>query len=298
MSWRMNWSHGKGGSTTRSAGTRLDINFEVQQQGLGDLAPFRGANDRGACGVSTRGGRANPPTQAPLRGAPPKPSPAFRPGLMRAFAPACGTVTRQIPGGAVPCTGALLRPPQRRADLMPMVAPYYSADMVRKLPDDGNRYETVRGELLVTPAPRAWHQELVGRCYESLRAYVRTQAVGHVLLSPADISWGPDTLVQPDVFVVNRAQARTWEWRHMTALLLAVEVLSPASARADRFSKRRLYQDVGVATYWIVDPDAQMVEIWTPGDVTPAVPAGTLVWHPAGATAPFEINLRELFREL
>jgi hypothetical protein len=37
---------------------------------------------------------------------------------------------------------------------MGMAAPtYFTADMVRALPDDGNRYETVHGELLVTPAP-------------------------------------------------------------------------------------------------------------------------------------------------
>jgi len=35
---------------------------------------------------------------------------------------------------------------------MPAIC-YYTADMVRELPDDGNRYETVHGELLVTPAP-------------------------------------------------------------------------------------------------------------------------------------------------
>jgi hypothetical protein len=53
-----------------------------------------------------------------------------------------------------------------------MAAPvYYTADMVRALPDAGNRYETVHGELLVTPAPRAWHQEIVIRILQELRAY-------------------------------------------------------------------------------------------------------------------------------
>ena len=40
---------------------------------------------------------------------------------------------------------------------MPL-ATYFSADAVRALPDDGNRYETVHGELLVTPAPGGFHQ--------------------------------------------------------------------------------------------------------------------------------------------
>jgi hypothetical protein len=56
----------------------------------------------------------------------------------------------------------LLRPRRRRDERMGMAAPiYYTADMVRAMPDDGNRYEVVYGELLVTPAPRLWHQALV-----------------------------------------------------------------------------------------------------------------------------------------
>lgn len=52
---------------------------------------------------------------------------------------------------------------------MGMAAPlYYTAEMVRALPDDGNRYETVHGELLVTPAPRPWHQEVVDRLRDVL----------------------------------------------------------------------------------------------------------------------------------
>ena len=64
---------------------------------------------------------------------------------------------------------------------MGMAAPiYYSAEMVRALPDDGNKYETVYGELLVTPAPRLWHEELVLRLLDALRPYTRAQGVGHV----------------------------------------------------------------------------------------------------------------------
>jgi hypothetical protein len=52
---------------------------------------------------------------------------------------------------------------------MGMAAPvYYTAEMVRALPEDGNRYEAVFGELLVTPAPRVWHQAIVSRLVEAL----------------------------------------------------------------------------------------------------------------------------------
>ena len=182
---------------------------------------------------------------------------------------------------------------------MGMVAPvYYTADMVRALPDDGNRYEVVHGELLVTPAPRAWHQEITLRIAELVRGYLRQQPIGHALFSPADISWTEDTLVQPDVFVVDLAEARTLDWRRMRHLLLAVEVLSPSSVRADRFTKRRLYQEVGVPVYWLVDGDARSIEVWTPDATTPVVERATVTWHSAGATEALVVGLRELFAPL
>jgi Uma2 family endonuclease len=182
---------------------------------------------------------------------------------------------------------------------MGMAAPtYYTADMVRALPDDGNRYELVHGELLVTPAPRAIHQRIAIRLAVALSGYLESHRVGEVLLSPADISWTDDTLVQPDVFVVELAEARTLDWARMKTLLLAVEVLSPSTARADRFSKRRLYQEVGVPTYWIVDPERRCVEVWTPEATFPSIEWEAVSWLPAGATEPLVVSLGELFKPI
>ncbi len=182
---------------------------------------------------------------------------------------------------------------------MGMAAPiYYTAEMVRALPNDGNRYEVVRGELLVTPAPRAWHQEVVFRLAMSLSEYVRQRRVGHLFCSPADISWGPDTLVQPDVFVVPLEQARTLDWAAMTNLLLVAEVLSPSSRRADRFTKRAEYQRRGVPLYWIVDPDERQVEVWTPPDSFPHFERERLRWQPGEPGVPFELELSPLFKPL
>ena len=175
---------------------------------------------------------------------------------------------------------------------------FHTADMVRALPDDGNRYETVHGELLVTPAPRLLHQEIVGRAYEALRIYLRRQPVGHAFISPADISWSPDTLVQPDVFVADLREARTMDWVNVKRLLLAVEVLSPSSTRADRFTKRRLYQEVGIPTYWVVNPDRCEVEVWTPESVFPATERERVIWKPEGAADEFVLELGELFRPI
>jgi Uma2 family endonuclease len=182
---------------------------------------------------------------------------------------------------------------------MGMAAPiYYTAEMVRALPDDGNRYEVVHGELLVTPAPRLWHQEIIGRLLRALGDYLDHEVVGHVLASPADISWGPDVLVQPDLFVARLDQVRTLDWTRVTDLLLAIEVLSPASTRADRFTKRRLYQEQRIPVYWAVDGDERTVEVWTPDARFPTVERERLTWRPAGVERPFTLALADLFRPI
>ena len=173
---------------------------------------------------------------------------------------------------------------------------YWTADMVRALPEDGNRYEVVYGELLVTPAPRTWHQTLVVRLTCLIEQYLQHNPAGSLLISPADISWGTDVLVQPDLFVVPVEQARTERWEQMRDLLLVIEVLSPSTSRHDRFTKRRRYQEAGVPLYWIVDGDGRQVEVWTPTDAFPSVERERLTWRPRRAGRPLDVELAELFR--
>ncbi len=182
---------------------------------------------------------------------------------------------------------------------MGMVKPlHYTADMVRDFPEDGNRYEVVRGELLVSPAPRLHHQTIVGRLHTALANHLRAHPAGALFMSPAEISWAPDVLLQPDLFVVPLAQARTGAWTGITDLLLAAEVLSPSSVRADRFTKRLEYQRNGVGLYWIVDADGEQVEVWTPTDHFPRIERERLVWRPVGAAAAFTLELTELFEPI
>lgn len=176
---------------------------------------------------------------------------------------------------------------------------YWTADRVRELPEDGNRHELVYGELLVTPAPRLWHQIVVSRLSVALDLYLRTYPVGHAFGLAADITWGrQDVLVQPDIFVARLEEVRSLDWEQLRTLLLIAEILSPSSLKHDRFTKRRRYQDARVPLYWIVDPDARQVEEWTPDDAFPRVERERLAWHPAGAGEPFTLALEELFRAI
>ena len=181
---------------------------------------------------------------------------------------------------------------------MPDTARRYTVSEVLAFPEDGNRYEVVHGELLLTPAPEARHQLVLAELHYALRDYLdRTGRAATAVFSPADITWDDETLVQPDLFVVPQAEVST-DWSTYKTLLLAVEILSPSSSRADRVIKQQLYQDQDVTTYWIVDLEAQVVEVWHPDDERPEIVTDVLRWCVAAGASELTIDLVSLFKDL
>jgi Uma2 family endonuclease len=179
---------------------------------------------------------------------------------------------------------------------MPKAKRQWSVVDLAELPDDGNRYEIIDGELFMTPSPSARHQDAVGRLYRLLADYLDGERAGHVYISPAEIVFSSRRAVQPDVFVAPLVGGRRpASFADVSRLLLAVEVLSPTTARADRVAKRTLFREVGVPEYWIVDLDARVIERSTPTDVRPELIIDRLVWLPEGANAPLVIELPDFF---
>ncbi|HXT16453.1 MAG TPA: Uma2 family endonuclease [Gemmatimonadaceae bacterium] len=87
--------------------------------------------------------------------------------------------------------------------------------------------------------------------------------------------------LQPDLLVVPNGELRKPS-DYIRHLRLAVEVLSPSSARYDRVKKRPVYQRNRVADYWIVDGWSRTFELWHPDDERPEVVSETLMWRPEG----------------
>jgi Uma2 family endonuclease len=182
---------------------------------------------------------------------------------------------------------------------MPTTETHWTVDMLHALPEDGQRYEIIDGELFVTPAPSADHQEAVGVLYERLRKYARTHPVGHVFFAPGAVEVRRDTEVEPDVFLsplVDGKRPRSWQAAGRP--LLVIEILSPSSARTDRIRKRKLYQDMGVPEYWIVDLDTRVIERWRPGDERPEILVTRIEWQPDAGHPPLVIQLEDYFREV
>lgn len=157
------------------------------------------------------------------------------------------------------------------------------------------RYELVDGELLVTPGPGTPHQRAVRHLLGALTTWLASHPVGEAFDSPFDVELEPETIVQPDVFVVPPGESKRLDaGPPARALSLVIEVLSPSSAYADRGPKRELYQR-HVPEYWIVDLDARLIECWRPGDSRPEILRSTAEWRPSGTTGAFALDLPELF---
>ena len=183
---------------------------------------------------------------------------------------------------------------------MPALSPrVWTREEVLALPDDGNRYELVDGELLVSPTPRPLHQIAVQELNAILRPYVSQHAVGMLMALPADLDLSSDQVVQPDLWVAAvpaGRQIRTWE--EVGIPVLVVEVLSPSTARFDRVTKRTRYQRSGVPVYWVVDLDARLVEIWTPSADRPEIAVAKLSWQASPSAPALEIDLPAFFKAI
>ena len=161
----------------------------------------------------------------------------------------------------------------------------------------GERWELVDGDVLVTPSPHWSHQRVVLQLAVRLNSYVRAHALGEVFTSPLDVRLEPGLVLQPDVLVVPAGELRNPS-DVVRRLLVAVETLSPSSARHDRVTKRPHYQRTRVPEYWIIDDRSQTIERWRPDDERPELLSETLVWDPPGAGEAFVLDLRAFFAEV
>ena len=132
---------------------------------------------------------------------------------------------------------------------------YYTAADLLDFPEDGNKYEVVHGELLVSPSPRRLHQRLV---VGSLLALERTsRPTARRGLPRRRRPSGEDSLVIPDLLVVDLGGRPAADWQLRSPPRCWSSRSSVRRARdEDRFTKRRLYQEVGIPLYWLVDADA------------------------------------------
>lgn len=165
-----------------------------------------------------------------------------------------------------------------------------------RLPDDGNRYEVVGGELFVTPSPAPRHQRIADELCYALKPYVREHALGTALALGTDVIRGEKDVVVPDVVVYPvTPDDLDGSWADMPRPILVAEIRSPTTWRRDVGAKREFYVSLGVPDYWIVDPDGRAVTVVRAGQTDERITA-ILRWHPGGAARALEIDVPTLLR--
>lgn len=130
------------------------------------------------------------------------------------------------------------------------------------LPESNAKVELVDGEVILSPSPDYWHQEVLSRICVALRLW----AGGHtnrvtVAQAPLDVRFAPGRILQPDAMVFLAPLRRDEPGPVDRVPELCIEVLSTDRAY-DRVTKRLVYAAAGVREYWVVDPNA-FVERWT-----------------------------------
>jgi Uma2 family endonuclease len=140
--------------------------------------------------------------------------------------------------------------------------PVISEEDFLRLPESTAKIELVDGEVIVSPSPTYWHQEVLGRIVVALRAWA-TKRKGPVTIgqAPLDVRFAPGRILQPDAFVLFGRIPRSHEGPIDRIPELCIEVLS-SDRLHDRVTKRLLYAAAGVTEYWVVEP-AGVVERWT-----------------------------------
>lgn len=163
----------------------------------------------------------------------------------------------------------------------------WTVDDLARLPDDGLQYELADGVLLVTPAPVPPHQRASGRLHLLLAGACPADL--EVFYAPLDFQPTRRRSLQPDLLVVRRDDVGPAAIS--APLQLAVEVLSPSTRSKDLLLKRGLYEDSGVASYWVVDLDEPSVLAWELREGRYVEVARAVGDDPFRTTQPFPVTV-------
>lgn len=140
-----------------------------------------------------------------------------------------------------------------------------SADL-QSLPDDGNRYEIIDGELHMSKQPHYYHQDVCSELHAALWNWNSTSRPGRVVIAPGLIFAEDDDVVPDVVWISNErlSVALEADGKFHEAPELVIEVLSPekVNERRDREAKLQLYSRRGVSEYWIVDWMLRQIDVY------------------------------------
>ena len=126
----------------------------------------------------------------------------------------------------------------------------------------------------------------------ALSLYCDQHGIG-VVLGPSAVVWDANEL-QPDVAIVpcTAECLAAHDWNDYPRPLLVIEVASPSTRHRHAALKRKAYFDLGIPTYWIVEPQQGQVVVIRP-NADDVVVTDILEWQPSDALPPLQIRVAD-----
>jgi Uma2 family endonuclease len=142
-----------------------------------------------------------------------------------------------------------------------------TADELLRMPDDGFRYELVRGELVKMAPAGDEHGYLAMEVGSRLAQYVREHRLGRVYAAETGfrLASNPDTVRAPDVAFVNQRRIEEVglvRGYRPGAPDLVVEVISPSDTYTEVEDKVHDWLDAGTLMVIVVNPRRQTVTVY------------------------------------
>jgi Uma2 family endonuclease len=132
-------------------------------------------------------------------------------------------------------------------------------EVFKSLPE-GTLCQLINNNLVMSPAPSDPHQNVLGKIFAELFAYVSTHHLGEVRVAPYDVYFNKKNVYQPDiVFVAQENINKIKEDGLHGAPDLVIEILSSRTAKYDLEDKKDVYERYRVKEYWAVDPVSKQV---------------------------------------
>lgn len=162
--------------------------------------------------------------------------------------------------------------------------PLTAEDLLER-PDDGLRYELVRGELRAMPPGGAEHGSIGGRVVGRLFGFVEAHQLGEVFNSDTGflLARDPDTVRAPDAAFMSHARLKI---SPITKKYfdgppdLAVEVASPNDTYTEVSEKVEEWLDGGTPYVIVIDPRRQVLTLFRPNQPLRAFRASDMLELP------------------
>lgn len=179
------------------------------------------------------------------------------------------------------------------------IEPMLTIADIDSLPEDGNRYEVIEGELFVSAGPSLSHQGVVLLLLVAIHKYLDAHPIGRVWSGPGVILSDFSGVIPDLVFISNERLTEIASGDRVAgAPDLIIEVLSPGAENAhrDRQAKRQLYRKYGVKEYWLVDAQKRAIEVYRSQRFRLAATLGMKDQLTSPILPGFECPVREIFK--